>query len=324
MKSGLKGRRGIASVIGTMLFVAVLMVGLGAFAYVYSLQAQAAQAAQQAQQLLNQKGKEALAFQAGTTTLSVLNDGPTSAKLVAILLKYSNGTVYNLNSASAPAFTPVTLQVSTSTAVKPMVPSGSCGLSTCLSKYNAILVGGASGDAVGLVTSLGNVFWYPTVGAGPSYPHVAFGYLASNWSPPGNSGVLSSGFGISVVPTTHQLLIQGVVTGWFEGPAFEDGDMNVEVCQSTSGIPAQNAGASGCLFNDVVINSPGNSDVPYSSINAPIAFEATGLTVGTTYYYYLAIGWGPGPDCPYCNPGGAQVYGGSSPYETTLMAQPAG
>ncbi len=51
--------RGVASVIGTVFFVLVLMAAIGAQAYMSSLQAQSSLIAQQAQQLANQKGARA-------------------------------------------------------------------------------------------------------------------------------------------------------------------------------------------------------------------------------------------------------------------------
>lgn len=147
------GRRGVASVIGTMLFVVVLMAGLGAYAYVTSLQTQSSQAAQQAQQLLNQKGKESLAFQAlKSGTLAVANTGAVGSTIEYLLLKFANGSVYQ--------FTPNQAVPSGSLiSVPSLIPSQSCGLSSCLSKYDAILASTNPGDSVGVVTSLGNVFW---------------------------------------------------------------------------------------------------------------------------------------------------------------------
>ena len=149
----LRKRRGVASVIGTMLFVVVLMAGLGAVAYVYSLQAQSSQSAQQAQQLLNQKGKELLTYQAlSGGTLAVADSGSSVSTIRYVILKFANGSVYQ--------FTPDQSVGSGSLlAVPSLIPSQNCGLSTCISKYAAILNSTNLGDSVGVVTSLGNVFW---------------------------------------------------------------------------------------------------------------------------------------------------------------------
>ena len=147
------GRRGVASVIGTMLFVVVLMAGLGAFAYVNSLQTQSSQAAQQAQQLLNQRGKESLTFQAlSDGTLAVANTGAAGSTIEYLVLKFANGSVYQ--------FAPNQAVPSGSLVSVPgLIPNQDCGLSPCLSKYNTILASTNPGDSVGVVTSLGNVFW---------------------------------------------------------------------------------------------------------------------------------------------------------------------
>ncbi len=146
-------RRGVASVIGTILFVVVLMAALGALAYVSSLQAQSSQAAQQAQQLLNLHGRESLTFQAlSGGTLAVANSGSSGSTIRYVILKFANGSIYQ----SAPN---QSVGSGSLLSVPSLIPSQNCGLSTCLSKYSAILNSTNAGDSVGVVTFLGNVFW---------------------------------------------------------------------------------------------------------------------------------------------------------------------
>jgi hypothetical protein len=160
---GPEPRRGIASILG-MLFMALLfMVAIGAQVYISGLQAQSSQLAAQAGQREAAHSDENLGFTNTPTGLYAANGGPTSETLVAMILKFENGTVYNLNSASTPAFAQVVVPSSYSVAVQGIVPAGTCspGTSSCLSKYTTLVKGGAvSGRAVGLVTSLGNTFWY--------------------------------------------------------------------------------------------------------------------------------------------------------------------
>jgi len=136
-----------------MLFVMVLMAGLGSVAYVYSLQGQSSQAAQQAQQLLNQKGKELLTYQAlSGGVLAVANSGSSASTIRYVILRFANGSVYQ--------FTPnLVLGSGSLLSIPSLIPSQNCGLSTCLSKYDTILATTNSMNSVGVVTALGNVFW---------------------------------------------------------------------------------------------------------------------------------------------------------------------
>ncbi len=153
-------RRGVASIIGTILFVLVLMVAIGAQVYISGLQAQSNQIGQQAQQVVNLKGQEDLQYTIGSSGLTLSNAGAAASKVVAMLMSYPNGTVYNLNSGSTPSFTAVTLPANANALVAPMVPSGTCtpGTSTCVSRYNTITANPSVGN-IGLVTSLGNAYW---------------------------------------------------------------------------------------------------------------------------------------------------------------------
>jgi len=146
-------RKGVASIIGTILFVVVFMVAIGAQAYMSSIQAESIQAAQQVQQLVNQRGAEELIYSSPSSGLTVTNDGAISSNVVAVVLKFANGTVYSLSQTTI-------LPSGASVLVQSIIPGGSCGGATCLSKYNSIISGAAPGSLVGLVTSFGNAFWY--------------------------------------------------------------------------------------------------------------------------------------------------------------------
>ena len=158
-------RRAVASVIGSMLFVVVLMAGVGAVVYTYSMQAQSTQAMQQGQQLASQRGKEVVTYQIQSTgALAAANTGPSTSTLRYVILKFANGSIYQLQ-ASASIATGAFLQVAN------MIPGGSCGLSSCLSKYNTLVNSRNFGDSIGLTTSLGNVFWYSNAASAPGLPN---------------------------------------------------------------------------------------------------------------------------------------------------------
>lgn len=154
--------RGVASVVGTMIFVVVFLLALGAMAYLSGAQAQSTQAQAQAESLAASKGSERLGFVGAGSSLSAQNEGGTSVDINHLILAYPNGTTFALPvSALVPA--------GGETGVAPLVPEGSCGPEgeTCLTRYDAIVGGGSPGSSVGLLTSLGNTFWYyPSQGAG--------------------------------------------------------------------------------------------------------------------------------------------------------------
>jgi hypothetical protein len=186
MKLSSGRRRGIASIIGTIFFVIVLMVALGALAYMSSVQAQSNQVGQQAQLVVDRKGQENLQYIVGSSGLTLSNAGAATSKVVAMLLSYPNGTVYNLNSGSAPSFTAITLPANANALVTPMVPSGTCtpGTTSCLSRYNAIISNPGVGN-IGLVTSLGNAYWSNPVSTSLPNSCGGVGTLSMQVSPAG-------------------------------------------------------------------------------------------------------------------------------------------
>ncbi|MBI3841062.1 MAG: hypothetical protein HY297_03790 [Thaumarchaeota archaeon] len=153
----------MASVLGMLFLALVFLVAIGTQVYLSGLQAQSNQAGAQAIQRDSQRSREGLAFGGASSGITATDSGPTSETLLAMILKFENGTVYTLNSGSSPAFVPATLPSNGRIQVQPLVPAGTCspGSASCLSKFNSIVNGGGvAGRALGLVTSLGNVFWY--------------------------------------------------------------------------------------------------------------------------------------------------------------------
>lgn len=197
-KPGGHRRPGVASIIGTLIFVIVFMAAIGAQAYMSSLQAQSAQAVQQAQSVAAQKAHELLKYSTPSAGLSATDSGPAATKIIAMILKFENGTVYSLTdppSGSNPAFSSVTLSASASALVQSLVPSGTCsapsGTATCLSKYDSIVDGAVAGRSVGLVTSMGNTFWFTP------YTSLVKWSLLTSFPPPCPSGQFVSALGVT-------------------------------------------------------------------------------------------------------------------------------
>ena len=151
----------MASVVGTMICVAVLMLSIGAQMYVAGLQGRAGEASQQAQQAADLHSEEQLAFASTPSGLSVVNSGLRSSLIIGMYLRYPNGSLY-----SGPDFTPTTLPASAGFPVGALVPLATCkdqdgaGTATCASRFNEVVAAATPGYSVGLLTSLGNTFWY--------------------------------------------------------------------------------------------------------------------------------------------------------------------
>ncbi|QQG49006.1 MAG: hypothetical protein HY247_01435 [archaeon] len=160
-------RRGVSSVLGVLFLALVFLVAIGTQTYLSGLQAQSSRAQGQAAQRDSQRAREGIDFGGGPSSLSATNTGAATETEVAMIMKFENGTIYNLNQGSTPVFSPVSLTAGGRVLLQPLVPSGTCtpGTATCLSKFNSIVSGGAvPGRELGLVTSLGNVFWYQPSG----------------------------------------------------------------------------------------------------------------------------------------------------------------
>ncbi|MDG6918610.1 MAG: hypothetical protein JRN62_04140 [Nitrososphaerota archaeon] len=146
-------RRGIASVLGGLIFLIIMMGALVALAYQSSLQEQTAQVNEQDQMLIYAKGQEAIAFVAsGDGTLNILNAGQASSKVVDMLLVTGAGTIYTLGES-------VTIPSQGIVPVPGMIPSRNCGTQTCLAAYDSILASTSAQVGVAIITSLGNAFW---------------------------------------------------------------------------------------------------------------------------------------------------------------------
>ena len=168
---GIRRRPGVAAVLGMLFMVLVFMAAIGAQAYISGLQEQTAQSAAQSQQVSGQRADEQVTYGGPSSGLTATDTGPSEEVVVGMLLKFENGTVVQMDADSTSAFREVSIPVGDVVQVESLVPAGRCspGTASCLSKYNAVTSGApVKGRAVGLVTSLGNVFWYVPSAAAPS------------------------------------------------------------------------------------------------------------------------------------------------------------
>jgi hypothetical protein len=200
-------RRGVASVIGTVVFVLVFMMALGSMAYTTGVQEQALASQQQAQQAAARRLVEDLTFSIGASGPVATDDGPTTVFVNHIVLKFPNGTVYPLAASSS-------VSAGGSVLVQAMVPGGVCspGTATCLSKYKQIASGNPPGSSVGVVTSMGNSFWY------------VYSANKVNWnSLTGFPKACAAGKAVNQLNTTLTCLSVGSITSWAKASVTTSG-----------------------------------------------------------------------------------------------------
>jgi hypothetical protein len=253
------------------------MAALGAQAYMSSLQAQSSQAVQQAQNVAAQKANELLSYSTPSSGLTVTGSGPTTTKVIAMILKYPNGTVYTFSESTL-------LPAGTSLQVVLIVPSGNCGTAICLSKYNSIVSGIVTGSAMGLVTSLGNVFWY---NPGQSSSNSAFPVISL-----GNSCTFSTnamaGFGVQITPrSTGDILV--VVHGDAYGPTGFGPTTQLQLNYGTGTPPSAGAAQAGTAATSAERVRSGYTPAYGTISGAYIPFSLSvivkGLTAGTQYWF---------------------------------------
>jgi hypothetical protein len=192
------GRRGVASVVGTVVFVLVFMMALGSLAYASGLQQQTAAAQESALHIASQRGAESLALVVTNRGLVATNEGPAAVSVNHVLLKYPNGTTYSIPTA-------VSIPSGGSTPVQSLVPDSVCspGTATCRSKYSQILAGNPLGSSVGLLTGLGNAFWYASQNGVVDWSSIV-----------GFPPRCPMGEGVSQVNTTLGCTSEGLATSW--------------------------------------------------------------------------------------------------------------
>jgi len=284
-----------------MIFVVVLMLAMGAQVYMSGLQARANGADNQAQQVEYRRGAESLTYAFSGSGLVALNGGPSTAEVVDMYIRDPNGSVY-----SGSAFLPAYIPPGSAAPVQALVPNGVClptGTSTCVARYLDATRGSGSGYAVGLVTSLGNTFWYPS-DREPSanlslyYAALATTYLDYNLASVG-CGVTLANLQATTVRVDSSVGVVG--SGSFQTYVF--------LYQSTAAIPQRG-------------NAPGPSDTRIAQCflsgsasggTCSFDFVDSGLTPGDTYYLYIAASTTGSFD--------SEILGGS-PVQTSLTVEP--
>lgn len=254
-------RQGVASVLGTVVFIFVFMLALGSIAYVTGLQAQSSKAQVQAESLAAAKGTERLDFRGSGPGLAVENVGGAGVYVNHVVMKFPNGTVLAVPTSSM-------VPAGGSLGLASIVPQGACppGNSTCRSRLESILAGEPQGAAVGLLTSLGNTFWfYPgdlPAGSSTSYyrtPSVESTTATSYVAVPGLSFEGAAGASYTV---------QLSVGFWQSGPTSNPDMFAISVP----------AGATFMFCGGLDIATPGTGDV--APLN--ICSHSSGQSLGTT------------------------------------------
>ena len=148
-------RKGVASVIGTVFFVVVFLLAIGSLAYASALQAQASAAELQAQSVVARHETEALSLVPEPSGVTALDEGPSAVAVKFVILRFPNGTVYTVPAAAE-------IPSGGAAPVRELVSDAICSPAgaTCLSEYDRVVSGNPPGSTVGVVTSLGNAFWY--------------------------------------------------------------------------------------------------------------------------------------------------------------------
>ena len=123
------------------------------------------------------------------------------------VLRYPNGTIYAIPAA-------VTIPSGGSIPVQTLIPNGVCppGTATCLSRYHQIVKGNPPGSSAGLVTGLGNTFWFTSQ------------ETQVNWdSLVGFPTACPAGEGVAGLNTTLACASAGSLTSWAKAPTSTSG-----------------------------------------------------------------------------------------------------
>jgi hypothetical protein len=294
-------RKAIASIVGTMIFVLVLMLAMGAQAYMSGLQAVSGQSYGEAQQAAYRKGMESLTFGASSSGLVAINGGPATSEVIGMYFRDPNGSVYY-----GPSFQPAFLPPGGEAAVRGLVPGGVClptGTTTCLGRYTEAARQAAAGFGVGLLTSLGNTFWYESGSGAPGNLTLYYATLGATYI---DSGLASVGCGLTLATVPSGTVKVEASVGVLGTGSFQT---YVYIYRSTAGIPPRGGAPGG---SDARI---GQCFLSGTATGAACSFDLVdgGLSPSTTYYYYMAAASsGSFP---------AEILGGS-PVQTSITAEP--
>jgi hypothetical protein len=263
-------------VVGTLIFVLVLMLAMGAQAYMSGLQAEAAEVYGQAQQVLGQHGEESLAYGFSASGLVVANGGPATSEVVGMYIRDPNGSVY-----SGSTFPVAYLPAGSEASVKSLVPAGVClptGTTSCLARFLDATRGSGPGYSVGLTTSLGNTFWYPSTEDAPGNLSVYYDALGATYFDY-NLASVGCGVALPIIPVVSVRVDASV--GVLGTGSFQT---NVYVYRSTVGIPPTGSPPGGADTRVAQCSLSGSA----SGVICSLDFVDGGLKAGATYYFYLA------------------------------------
>ena len=274
---------------------------MGAQVYLSGLQAEGMEVNSQALQVQHQREAESLVYAYSGAGLVALNGGQATAEVVGLYIRFPNGSVY-----SGSSFSPAYIPAGSEAPVQALVPAGAClptGTTTCLARYLKATKDSTPGYAVGLATSLGNTFWYPS-GDGPSANlSVYYGNLGTTYV---DSNLASVGCGVTLADLQATSVRVDASVGVLGIGSFQT---YVYLYQSTAGIPARGS-------------SPGGSDTRVaqcflsgSASGATCSFDLVdgGLTEGDTYYLYIAAST--------TGSFASEILGGT-PVQTSITAEP--
>jgi len=322
-------RRGVASVVGTLLFVIVLLAAFASLEYIEALQSQSVQAQQAALNLMAAKASTSLTFQY-LNGLSVTNTGPAGLTVVDLFLKFANGSIFTIGTN-----TPVS---SGGNQGLSSLVSGTCGGSSCISKYNTLLNSNAPGSTIGVMTSAGASFWYaPASQASVPNSCSSVGTLSMQVSP--SAGGATNPGAVSEYCNGQQIVIEA-----FAAPGYQFSSWS----GSGSGSYTGSANLATVTVNNMVTEtanfvsaSPGGpfaqdpplvwattslqSTVPGGGWRAvtPLAFTGTANTlyqVTLSFGYYQSVSQSPGLEFGVSAPSGATMFAcGGIVYPTAVQ-----
>ena len=132
--------KGISPVLGTIIFVLVAVAAIGTISFIFVAQDNYNTAVKKATELVGNKGKEQIsAVQLEETKLQITNEGSATSKIIGLVSADDSSGDLDLE--------PISIGLSSSQELDYTIPEG-------------IVSGGGLGNGkLGLLTSLGNIFW---------------------------------------------------------------------------------------------------------------------------------------------------------------------
>ena len=154
MKVG-KQRKGIATIVGAVMFAALILVSAGAYVYLDSLNQQTASQGNGTGMTNDNKTLEQMKFVGNPSngTLALTNLSPFSSQITAVVLAFSNGSIYTVTPSKATIIGSGQLED-----IRSFVGTQTCGGFSCVAILSFLSNSTNPGDWIGVTTSLGNTF----------------------------------------------------------------------------------------------------------------------------------------------------------------------